>query len=96
MAMDKSITLEELQSRANEIAEDVATTGAVYHVVRAGSPKHLVVLDEDTFSGWLHAIDEMRRPGFAEEYAETSLELQAGAGHDLEHVKETLLGDRSA
>ena len=94
--MDKSITLDELRTHVDEIAEDVAATGAVYHVARSNSRKRLVVLDEDTFAGWLHAIDEMRRPGFAGELAETSAELAAGGGHDLPSVRKTLRRGRTA
>ena len=42
------------------------------------------------FNGWMAALDEMRHPGWREEYAQTTRDIAARRGRDLDVVVKEL------
>jgi hypothetical protein len=50
----------------------------------------MVLVDEEYFNGWMAALDEMRRPDWREVYDQTSRDIAAGRGRDLDTVAKEL------
>jgi hypothetical protein len=50
----------------------------------------MVLVDEAYFNGWMAALDEMRRPDWREVYDQTSRDIAAGRGRDLDAIAKEL------
>lgn len=87
--MEKIISVTDLVRNAAAIAEEIETSGTVYRVTRNGRGS-MVLVDETYFNGWMAALDEMRRPDWREAWAETSRDIAANRGRDLDVVAREL------
>lgn len=93
--MEKIISITDLVRNAASIAREVDAEGTVYRITRGGRGS-MVLVDEEYFNGWMAALDEMRRPDWREVYDQTSRDIAAGRGRDLDTVaKELGLESRS-
>ena len=92
--MEKIISVTDLVRNAARIAEDVETSGTIYRITRGGRGS-MVLVDEEYFDGWMAALDEMRRFGWREVWAETSRDIAAGRGRSLDVVAKELGVDGS-
>jgi PHD/YefM family antitoxin component YafN of YafNO toxin-antitoxin module len=88
-AMEKIISVTDLVRHAASIAREVESEGTVYRITRGGRGS-MVLVDEDYFNGWMAALDEMRRPDWREAHAQTTRDIAAGRGHDLDLVVKEL------
>jgi len=50
----------------------------------------VVLVDEQYFNGWMAALDEMRRPDWRETCDQTTRDIVAGRGRDLDTVAKEL------
>jgi len=50
----------------------------------------MALVDEQHFNGWMAALDEMRRPDWRETYDQTTRDIVAGRGRDLDVVAKQL------
>jgi PHD/YefM family antitoxin component YafN of YafNO toxin-antitoxin module len=87
--MEKIISVTDLVRNAASIAKEVAAEGTVYRITRGGRGS-MVLVDEEYFNGWMAALDEMRRPGWREEFAQTTRDIAAKRGRDLDVVAKEL------
>lgn len=87
--MERIISVTDLVRNTAQIAEDVETTGAIYRITRGGRGS-MVLVDEEYFDGWMHALDEMRRGDWRQVWAETSRGIAAGRGRSLDEVAKEL------
>jgi len=93
--MEKIISVTDLVRNAASIAREVEDEGTVYRITRGGRGS-MVLVDEEYFNGWMAALDEMRRPDWREVYDQTTRDIAAGRGRDLDVVvKELGLEGRS-
>ncbi len=83
--MEKIISVTDLVRNAALIAEDVESAGTVYRITRGGRGS-MVVVDEEYFDGWMAALDEMRRRDWQEVWAETSRDIAARRGRNLDAI----------
>ncbi len=88
LSMEKIISVTDLVRNAARIAEEVEA-GAIYHITRGGRGS-MVLIDEEYFEGWMHALDEMKRPGWETMLAETRRDVAAGRGRDLDVIVKEL------
>lgn len=87
--MEKIISVTHLVRNAASIAREVADEGTIYRITRGGRGS-MVLVDEEYFNGWMAALDEMRRPGWHELHAQTTRDIAAGRGRDLDVVVKEL------
>ena len=87
--MEKIISITDLVRNAASIAREVDAEGTVYRITRGGRGS-MVLVDEEYFNGWMAALDEMRHPGWREEYTQTTRDIAARRGHDLDQVVKEL------
>lgn len=87
--MEKIISVTDLVRHAASIAREVESEGTVYRITRGGRGS-MVLVDESYFNGWMAALDEMRRPDWRETYAQTTRDIAAGRGYDLDDVVKEL------
>src|ERR1051325_4902757 len=87
--MEKIISVTDLVRNAARIAEEIEAEGTVYRITRGGRGS-MVLVDEHYFNGWMAALDEMRRPDWREVHAETSRDIAAGRGRNLDTVAKEL------
>jgi PHD/YefM family antitoxin component YafN of YafNO toxin-antitoxin module len=87
--MEKIISVTDLVRHTASIARDVEEQGTVYRITRGGRGS-MVLVDEAYFNGWMAALDEMRRPDWREVYDQTSRDIAAGRGRDLDVVAKEL------
>lgn len=87
--MEKIISVTDLVRNAASIAREVEAEGTVYRITRGGRGS-MVLVDEAYFNGWMAALDEMRRPDWRETYDQTSRDIAAGRGRDLDAVAKEL------
>jgi PHD/YefM family antitoxin component YafN of YafNO toxin-antitoxin module len=87
--MEKIISVTDLVRNAASIAREVEAEGTVYRITRGGRGS-MVLVDEAYFNGWMAALDEMRRPDWRETYDQTSRDIAAGRGRDLDVVAREL------
>lgn len=87
--MEKIISVTDLVRNAASIAREVEAGGTVYRITRGGRGS-MVLVDEQYFNGWMAALDEMRRPDWRETYDQTTRDIVAGRGRDLDAVAKEL------
>jgi len=87
--MEKIISITDLVRNAASIAREVDAEGTVYRITRGGRGS-MVLVDEEYFNGWMAALDEMRRPDWREVYDQTTRDIAAGRGRDLDVVAKEL------
>ena len=87
--MEKIISVTDLVRNAASIASEVESEGTIYRITRGGRGS-MVLVDEEYFNGWMAALDEVRRPDWRETYDQTSRDIAAGRGHDLDVVVKEL------
>jgi PHD/YefM family antitoxin component YafN of YafNO toxin-antitoxin module len=88
-SMERIISVTDLVRNAARIAADVERAGTIYRVTRGGRGS-MVLVDEEYFDGWMAALDEMRRADWREVWAETSRDIAAGRGRDLDVIAKEL------
>ena len=74
---------------AASIAREVEAEGTVYRITHGGRGS-MVLIDEQYSNGWMAALDEMRRPDWREVHEQTSRDISAGRGRDLDVVAKEL------
>src|SRR3990167_2518805 len=87
--MHKIISVTDLVRNAARIAEEIEQHGTIYRVTRGGRGS-MVLVDEESFDGWMAALDEMRRSDWREVHAETSRDIATRRGRPLEAVAQEL------
>jgi PHD/YefM family antitoxin component YafN of YafNO toxin-antitoxin module len=87
--MEKIISVTDLVRNTASIAKEVVDEGTIYRITRGGRGA-MVLVDEEYFNGWMAALDEMRRPTWREEYAQTTRDIAARRGRDLDVVVKEL------
>jgi PHD/YefM family antitoxin component YafN of YafNO toxin-antitoxin module len=87
--MQKIISVTDLIRNAARITDDIETNNTVYHVTRGGRGS-VVLLNQKYFEGWMHVLDEMRRPDFHEVFAETTADIEAGRGQSWTEIEKEL------
>jgi PHD/YefM family antitoxin component YafN of YafNO toxin-antitoxin module len=87
--MHKIISVTDLVRNAARIAEEVETEGTVYRITRGGRGS-MVLVDEEYFEAWMHAIDEMRRPDWRETWSRAREDAAAGRGRDFDVISKEL------
>jgi PHD/YefM family antitoxin component YafN of YafNO toxin-antitoxin module len=87
--MEKIISVTDLVRNAASIAREVEAEGTVYRITRGGRGS-MVLVDEEYFNGWMAALDEMRRPDWREVHDQTSRDIAAGRGRNLDTVAKEL------
>jgi PHD/YefM family antitoxin component YafN of YafNO toxin-antitoxin module len=87
--MEKIISVTDLVRNTASIAKEVVDEGTIYRITRGGRGA-MVLVDEEYFNGWMAALDEMRRPTWGEEYAQTTRDIAARRGRDLDVVVKEL------
>ena len=87
--MEKIISVTDLVRNTASIAREVSDEGTIYRITRGGRGS-MVLVDEEYFNGWMAALDEMRRPDWREVYDQTSRDIAAGRGRDLDAVAKEL------
>jgi PHD/YefM family antitoxin component YafN of YafNO toxin-antitoxin module len=87
--MMKIISVTDLVRNAASIAREVEAEGTVYRITRDGRGS-MVLVGEEYFNGWMAAVDEMRRPDWRAVYDETTRDIEAGQGRDLDVVVKEL------
>ena len=87
--MEKIISVTDLVRNAAIIAREVEAEGTVYRITRGGRGS-MVLVDEKYFNGWMAALDEMRRPDWREVYAQTTRDIAARRGRNLDVVAKEL------
>ncbi len=88
-AMEKIISVTDLVRNAASIAREVEGEGTVYRITRGGRGS-MVLVDEQYFNGWMAAMDELRRPGWQQAYAQTTRDIAARRGRSLDDVAKEL------
>jgi PHD/YefM family antitoxin component YafN of YafNO toxin-antitoxin module len=86
--MEKIISVTDLVRNAARIATEVEG-GAIYRITRGGRGS-MVLVDEEYFEGWMHALDEMKRPGWQSMLADARRDVAARRGRDLDAVAKEL------
>jgi PHD/YefM family antitoxin component YafN of YafNO toxin-antitoxin module len=87
--MQKIISVTDLIRNAARITDDVETNATVYRITRGGRGS-VVLVNEQYFEGWMHALDEMRRPDFKQVFDETTADIEAGRGRTLDEIEKEL------
>jgi PHD/YefM family antitoxin component YafN of YafNO toxin-antitoxin module len=91
-SMERIISVTDLVRNVAQIAREVEA-GTVYRITRGGRGS-MVLMDDEYFTGWMAAIEEMQRPGWREAWERTSRDIAAGRGRSLDVVaKEVGLED---
>jgi PHD/YefM family antitoxin component YafN of YafNO toxin-antitoxin module len=88
-SMEKIISVTDLVRNTASIAREVEAEGTIYRITRGGRGS-MVLVDESYFNGWMAALDEMRRPDWREAYAQTTRDITARRGRDLDVVAKEL------
>jgi PHD/YefM family antitoxin component YafN of YafNO toxin-antitoxin module len=86
--MEKIISVTDLVRNAARIAAEVEG-GAIYRITRGGRGS-MVLVDEEYFEGWMHALDEMKRPGWEAMLTAARRDVAARKGRDLDSVAKEL------
>ena len=84
--MDRIYSLTDLARRTREIVDTTLVSGEAAVVAGRGRGE-VVVLPRDEYLGLLHALDEMRRPGWEAAWAKANREADAGAVKDWAQIK---------
>jgi len=87
--MEIIISVTDLARNAASIAKEVEAEGTVYRITRGGRGS-MVLVDEQYFNGWMAALDEMRRPDWREVHAQTTRDIAARRGRNLDVVAKEL------
>ena len=87
--MERIISVTDLVRNAARIAKDVASEGTIYRITRGGRGS-MVLVDEAYFDGWMAALDEMQRPDWRAAWTETSRDIEARRGRDLDVIAKEL------
>src|SRR5262245_27924796 len=87
--MEKIISVTDLVRHTAQITKEVAEEGTIFRITRGGRGS-MVLVDEEYFNGWMAALDEMRRPGWREDYDQTTRDIAERRGHDLDVVVKEL------
>jgi len=88
-AWKKIISVTDLVRNAASISREVESERTVYRITRGGRGS-MVLVDEEYFNGWMAALDETRRPDWREVHDQTSRDITAGRGRNLDTVAKEL------
>jgi PHD/YefM family antitoxin component YafN of YafNO toxin-antitoxin module len=86
---EKFISVATLARNAVRIAKEIKAEGTIYRIKHPGRG-NMVLVDEEYFDGWTAAADEMSRPGWREVWDETTRDIAANHGTDLDVVMKEL------
>jgi PHD/YefM family antitoxin component YafN of YafNO toxin-antitoxin module len=87
--MERIISITDLVRNAAKISEEIEAFGTIYRVTRGGRGSMVLVSDE-YFEGWMHALDEMSRPDWQEVRARAQRDIAAGRGRSLDAIAKEL------
>lgn len=85
--MDRIYSLTDLSRRTSEIVDTALVSGEPVVVAGRGRGE-VVLLSHDDYQGLLHALDEMRRPGWERTWKQANREAESGRGRDWSEVKQ--------
>jgi PHD/YefM family antitoxin component YafN of YafNO toxin-antitoxin module len=86
---EKLISVATLARNAVRIAKEIKAEGTIYRIKQPGRG-NMVLVDAQYFDGWVAALDEMSRPGWREVWDETTRDIAANRGKDLDVVMKEL------
>ena len=83
-AMEKTISLTELERNAERIAKDIEVANTVYRIKRPGH-RSMMLIDHQYFESWVATIDFVQRhPNWEAEMEEGQRDILEGRGIPLE------------